>query len=264
MMSVLDLDFIDNASLRALTAAGVAVFPTDLRGFDPLRLPLEASLSLSLLASATTIKRGLLTPVELMGGLEPLLTFLIGSESFFVEEGGLGGRAALMNDLMLVSLLLPPRDVPLPRRAAVGDFLANLTLEEGDFDVSFAEATVRFVLGLGLPLTARWNTGENSGEVVGEGESGRPDCVTTSLLDCSETGEVGSNIELDLKSAGATTSLSPPSPSPPLLLLLLLDVLGVAMEFSFFSTSESRFSMLMFILADSVSEWGVASDPVGT
>ncbi len=201
MMSALDFDFMDDTFLRALTAAGVVTVLTDLRVFEPLRLPLDP-LEASLSGSATTTKRGLLTPME--------LTFFTGSESFFVLEGGLGGRA-VVKDLMLVSLLLPPRDVPLPFRVAAGDFLADLMLEEGDREVSFAAATVRLALGLGLPLTARWNTGENSGEVVSEGESGRPDCVTTSTPDCRE---VGSKTELDLKAA---TALSP-SPSPPLLL----------------------------------------------
>ena len=62
-------------------------------------------------------------------------------------------------------------------------------------------------------------------------------------------GEVGSKTEPDLKSACRANSGSS-LPSPPLP-MLLLDVLGVAILFSFFSTSASKFSMLMFMFGDS-------------
>ncbi len=58
-ISVLDLDFMLGGSvLEAVTE------PADFRFFE--------------VASATIISRGLLTPVELMGGLEPELALFIG------------------------------------------------------------------------------------------------------------------------------------------------------------------------------------------
>ncbi len=151
----------------------------------------------------------------------------------------------------LVSLLLAFRESTLFFRAALGDFVAEdddvtfflVPEDPASFDVVVVVVVVLLftALVLGLAFAARWNFGENCGEASG-GERGRADCTPTSMLDCSETGEVGSKTELeDLKSAGMTSS-SPPLP------MLLFDVRGVAILFSFLSTSASKDSMLIFIL----------------
>lgn len=234
-MSELDLDFM---------LASACDFEADVltEGSETFRF-LEAPFPVS----AKTISLGRLTPVELMGGFDPELTFFIGalggSEVFF--EGGFGGRA-VVNDLRLVSLLLVILPPALSLRPMVGDFLTEEGAEVAKFFLepealaSFEAVELSVMPGLDLAFTALSNAG---GEVTGDaGESS-----VTSILDCRETGEVRSKTELDLNSSGRDGSGSS------LLLRLLLEFFGVAILFSFFSTSARRFSMLMFKLDDSAA-----------
>lgn len=94
---------------------------------------------LSELGIITTL--GLLTPVELVGGLAPLVTCFTGSDIFLV--GGLGGRAEV-KDLIVDSLLVGTE--PFPGMA--GDFFALLE------ECCFSFLPMRLVSLLLLPLLA--------------------------------------------------------------------------------------------------------------